>query len=106
MNLVKNDMVKVISGKYRNKTGKVLKVYPDTDRVIVEGVGMIKRHTKPSRKHPQGGIVEKEAPIHVSNLMVICKKCNQPTRVGHKYLEDGSKVRVCKNSDCGEILSN
>jgi large subunit ribosomal protein L24 len=105
MNLVKNDLVKVISGKYKTKTGKVLKVYPDTNRVIIEGVGMIKRHTKPSRKHPQGGIVEKEAPIHVSNLMVICKKCNKPTRVGHKYLDDGTKVRICKNADCGEILS-
>jgi large subunit ribosomal protein L24 len=105
MNLVKNDNVKVISGKYRNKTGKVLKVYPDKERVIVEGVGIIKRHTKASRKHPQGGIMEKEAPVHASNLMVICKKCNQPTRVGHKYLEDGTKVRVCKNPDCGEILS-
>jgi large subunit ribosomal protein L24 len=105
MNLVKNDNVKVISGKYRNKTGKVLKVYPDKERVIVEGVGIIKRHTKPSRKHPQGGIVEKEAPIHVSNLLVICKKCSHPTRVGHKYLEDGTKVRICKNPECGEILS-
>jgi large subunit ribosomal protein L24 len=75
MNLVKNDLVKVISGKYKTKTGKVLKVYPDKNRVIIEGVGMIKRHTKPSRKHPQGGIVEKEAPIHVSNLMVFCKIC-------------------------------
>jgi len=105
MNLVKNDLVKVISGKYKTKTGKVLKVYPDKNRVIIEGVGMIKRHTKPSRKQPQGGIVEKEAPIHVSNLMVICKKCNQPTRVGHKYLGDGTKVRICRNAGCGEILS-
>jgi large subunit ribosomal protein L24 len=105
MNLVKNDLVKVIAGKYNGKTGKVLKVYPDKERVIVEGVGMIKRHTKPSRKHPQGGIVEKEAPVHASNLMVICRKCNRPTRVGHRYLEDGTKVRICKHADCGEVLT-
>ena len=102
MHVVKNDTVKVLSGKYRGKTGKVLKVFPGTKRVIVEGVNIIKRHTKPSQKSPQGGIVEKEASIHVSNLMVIDPKIGKPTRVGYKYIEDGSKVRISKKS--GEIL--
>jgi large subunit ribosomal protein L24 len=106
MHVVKNDTVKVLAGKYRNKTGKVLKVFTKTNRVIVEGVNVIKRHTKPSQKNQQGGIVEKEAPVHASNLIVICPKCSRSTRVGNKRLDDGSKVRVCKYPDCGEILSN
>jgi len=106
MHVVKNDTVKVLAGKYRNKTGKVLKVFIKTNRVIVEGVNVIKRHTKPSQKNQQGGIVEKEAPVHASNLIVICPKCTRTTRIGHKRLDDGSKVRVCKYADCGEILSN
>jgi large subunit ribosomal protein L24 len=106
MHVVKNDTVKVLAGKYRNKTGKVLKVFTKSNRVIVEGVNIIKRHTKPSQKNQQGGIIEKEAPVHASNLMVICPKCARTTRVGYKRLEDGSKVRVCKQPDCGEILSN
>jgi large subunit ribosomal protein L24 len=105
MNVVKDDNVKVLSGKYRGKTGKILKVFPNSDRVIVEGVNIIKRHTKPSQKNQSGGIIEKEASIHVSNLMVICKKCNRPTKVGQKILDDGNKSRVCKHADCGEILS-
>ena len=102
MKVVKNDMVLVISGNYRGKKGKVLKVFPKERRVIVEGVNFIKRHTKPTQKNPQGGIVEKEAPIHVSNLMVICPKCDVPSRLGRKILEDGKKVRVCRS--CGEML--
>jgi large subunit ribosomal protein L24 len=102
MHVVKNDMVKVLSGKYRGKTGKVLKVFPKSKRVIVEGVNIIKRHTKPSQKVPQGGIIEKEASIHVSNLMVIDPKISKPTRIGYKYIDDGSKVRISKKS--GEIL--
>jgi len=102
MKVVKNDIVLVISGNYKGKRGKVLKVFPKKHRVIVEGVNFVKRHTKPTQKNPQGGIVEKEAPIHVSNLMVICPKCDTPTRLGRKILEDGKKVRVCMN--CGEML--
>jgi large subunit ribosomal protein L24 len=105
MHVVRDDNVKVLAGKYRGKTGKILKVFPGTKRVIVEGVNIIKRHTKPSQKNQSGGIIEKEASIHVSNLMVICKKCNRPTKVGQKILEDGSKSRICKHSDCGEVLS-
>lgn len=102
--VVKNDSVLILGGNYRGKTGKVLKVFPKENRIIVEGVGLIKRHTRPTQKLPQGGIVEKEAPIHLSNVKVICPKCNRPTRVGIRILEDKSKVRYCKHKDCGEII--
>jgi large subunit ribosomal protein L24 len=102
MKVVKNDTVLVISGNYNGKKGKVLKVFPKEQRVIVEGVNFIKRHTKPTQKNPQGGIVEKEAPIHVSKLMVVCPKCDAPSRIGRQVLEDGKRVRVCKS--CGEML--
>jgi len=107
MKIRKNDIVKVISGSYKDKgkIGKVLKVYPESNRIIVEGVSIIKRHTRPSQKNPQGGIVEKEAPIHVSNVMYYSTKFNVTTRIGFKRLEDGSKVRYCKNPECqGEII--
>jgi large subunit ribosomal protein L24 len=102
MHVVKNDLVKILSGKYSGKTGKVLKVFPDQNRLIVEGINIIKKHTKPSQKNQQGGIVEKESSIHVSNVMVIDPKTNEPTRVGYKFLEDGTKVRISKKS--GEML--
>jgi large subunit ribosomal protein L24 len=102
MHIVKNDVVKVLTGKYSGKTGKVLKVFPDQQRLIVEGVNIIKRHTKPSQKNQKGGIVEKESSIHISNVMVIDPKTNEPTRIGYKFIEDGSKVRVSKKS--GEML--
>ncbi len=105
MRIVKNDSVKVLSGKYKGKVSKVLKTFPREDRLIVEGVNVIKRHTRPSQQNQQGGIITKEAPIHVSKVMLICDKCNRPTRVNYKYIEDGSKVRVCKHDDCGEIIS-
>jgi large subunit ribosomal protein L24 len=102
MKVVKNDTVLVVSGNYKGKKGKVLKVFPKRGRVIVEGVNFIKRHTKPTQKNQQGGIVEKEAPIHVSNLMVVCPKCDTPSRLGRKVLQDGKKVRICRN--CEEML--
>ena len=102
MKVVKNDKVVVISGNYRGEEGKVLKVFPKTNKVIVEGVNFIYRHTKPSQKNPQGGIIEKEAPIHVSNVMVICPNCDNPARIGKKVLEDGQRVRYCKG--CGEMI--
>ncbi|MCK4823146.1 50S ribosomal protein L24 [bacterium] len=102
MKVVKNDTVFVISGNYKGKKGKVLKVFPKQQRVIVEGVNFIKKHTKPSQKSQQGGIVEKEAPIHVSNLMVVCPKCDTPTRLGRKILKDGKRVRICRN--CEEMV--
>ncbi|MBN2601464.1 MAG: 50S ribosomal protein L24 [Candidatus Marinimicrobia bacterium] len=100
MRVRKNDMVKVISGNYKGKTGRVLKVYLDTDRVIVEGVNFIKRHTRPSQNNQQGGIVEKEAPIHVSNIVLLFN--NKPTKVGYKTLKDGKKVRYSKET--GEVI--
>jgi large subunit ribosomal protein L24 len=102
MKIVKNDNVLVISGNFTGTKGKVLKVFPKENRIIVEGINFIKRHTRPSRKNQKGGILEKEAPINASNAMVICPKCNTPSRIGHRVLEDGKKVRVCKN--CQEML--
>lgn len=107
MKIHKNDSVMVISGNARSKTGKVLKMFRDENRVIVEGVNIIKRHTRPSQKNPQGGIVQKEGTIHVSNVMVICPKCNTPSRVGRKSVTDaatGGKhtMRVCRQ--CEEMF--
>lgn len=106
MKIVKNDTVKIIKGKYSGKVGKVLKVFPDNTKLIVEGVNIAKRHSKPSQKNPQGGILEKETPIHISKVMYFSGKFNVTTRIGYKILEDGSKVRYCKNPECqGEIIN-
>ncbi len=94
----KGDYVLVISGKDRGKKGKVTRVIPDDNRVVVEGVAIIKRHTKPGPKSPQGGIIEREAPIHASNVMVWDEKANAPTRIAHKVLENGKKVRISVKS--------
>jgi large subunit ribosomal protein L24 len=100
----KNDKVMVMAGKEKGKVGKILKVFPEKDRAVVEKVNYIKKHTRPGGKTSKGGIIEKEAPIHVSNLMLICSKCTDPVRVGRRRLDDGKTVRVCKK--CGEILEN
>ncbi len=104
MKIKKNDNVIVIAGNNRGKTGKVLKVFPKVNRVIVEGVNLRKRHTKPNQKNPQGGIVEKEAPIHVSNIMIVDPKTNEATRIGARKIIDektGRKksARVSKSSN-------
>ncbi len=101
-NIKKNDSVKVIAGKDKGKSGKVLRVIPKKDRVIVEKINMVKRHMKPSQQTRQGGILERESPIHISNLMLICSKCTDPTRVGYKTLDDDRKVRYCKK--CEEVI--
>jgi len=93
MKIRKNDQVVVIAGNARGKRGKVLKVFPERGRVIVEGVNMIKRHTRPNQKSPQGGIVQREAPIHLSNVMLIDPKTNEPTRVGTKIVKDPTTGR-------------
>ena len=94
----KNDQVKVIAGKDLNKTGRVLRVLHDKGRVVVEGVSFLKRHTRPNpQKQIKGGIVEREAPIHVSNVMIICGACGRATRIGHNLLADGKKVRICRS---------
>ena len=98
----KNDKVIVLVGKEVNKIGTVLKVDAEKRRVIVEKVNMIKRHSKASPQTGQGGIVEKEAPLNISNVMIVCDKCTERTRIGMRLLEDGSKVRVCKK--CGEPM--
>ncbi len=97
-----NDNVAVISGRERGKKGRVLKVFPKTEQVVVEKVNFIKRHTRPSQKSRQGGIVEKEGPLHVSNVMLLCKKCNRPVRVRHLIGSDGSRSRAC--GSCGELF--
>jgi large subunit ribosomal protein L24 len=102
LSLKKNDTVRVMSGREKGKQGRVLSVYPSKDSLLIEKINMIKRHMKPTRKYTQGGIIEKEAPIHISNVMLICPKCNKPTRIGNTALQDGRKVRVCKK--CGEVV--
>jgi large subunit ribosomal protein L24 len=102
--LRKDDTVMVIAGRERGKTGKVLRVLAERDRVIVERVNMVKRHVKPRGVQQPGGIQEKEASIHLSNVVPICGRCNKPTRVGSRRLADGQAQRVCKR--CGEPLDN
>ncbi len=98
----KGDKVVVVAGKDRSKTGTVLVVYPKENKVLVEGVNLIKRHTKPNAANPEGGILEREAPLHVSNVQLVDPKTGAPTRVGYKTLEDGKKVRYAKKS--GEVI--
>ena len=102
--LRKDDTVMVIAGRERGKTGKVLRVLPERNRVLIERVNLVKRHTKPRGVQQPGGIVEREASIHLSNVLPICGRCNKPTRVGHRRLEDGRGLRVCRR--CGELLDN
>lgn len=102
LSLRKDDTVTVMTGKAKGKTGKILKILVDRDRALVEKVNMVKKNSKPSKANPQGGILEKEASIHISNLMFHCAKCAKGVRVGAKFMKDGKKVRVCKK--CGEIL--
>src|SRR3954449_190798 len=101
MHVKKGDKVMVISGKDKGKTGVILSALPKKDRVLVEGVNIVKKHSKPSQMNPQGGIISQEAPIHVSNVMPLDPKTGEPTRVGLKVV-DGKKVRVAKKS--GEVL--
>lgn len=102
MNVKKDDLVKILAGKDKGKTGRVLKAFPAKERVIVEGVNMMKKHQRPDRMNPQGGIVEMEAPIHVSNVMVMCPNCKEASRIGHKLLNDGTKARYCKK--CAQTI--
>ena len=104
MRIRKNDNVRVISGNDKGKEGKVLKVFPATGKIIVEKVNMTKRHTRASKDLPQGGIIEKEGPINVSNVMLVCPNTGKPTRIGKDVLSDGSRARVSKKS--GEMLND
>ncbi len=102
LSLRKDDTVIVIAGKEKGKTGKLLKFLTESNRVLVEKLNMVKKHTRPSKTNPQGGVIEKEASLHFSNLMYYCPKCTKGVRLGAKILKDGKKVRVCKK--CGEVL--
>lgn len=98
----KDDQVMIIKGGEAGKTGRVVKVVPDKGHIIIEKLNLVKRHAKPSPKYKQGGIIEKEAPMAISNVMLICDKCKGPVRAGKKILENGKRVRFCKK--CGEVL--
>ncbi len=98
----KDDKVKIIAGKDKGKVGKVLKVIGKKNRLLIENINVVKRHTKPNAQNRQGGILESEAPIHWSNVMLMCSKCIEPVRVKTKTLDDGKKVRYCQK--CSEII--
>ncbi len=102
MHIKTGDTVIVLSGKDRGKKGKVLAVSPKESKVIIEGVNMCTKHVKPRRQGQAGGIVKAEAAMYACKVQAVCPKCGKPTRIGHKILDDGSKVRICKNADCGE----
>jgi len=102
MKIRKNDTVLVIAGKDKGKKGKVRFAYPEEERLLVDGVNFIKKHIRARRQIRQAGIIEQEAPIPVSNVMLLCGKCNRPTRIGFRFLEDGRKVRVCRS--CHEVI--
>ncbi len=102
LTIKRNDTVVVIAGKEKGKRGKVLRVLPERQRVIVERVNFVKRHQRPTQKVRQGGIIEREGSLHVSNVMLVCGKCDRPTRTGKQILADGRRVRVCRR--CRETL--
>ncbi len=102
MKIRKNDTVLVIAGKDKGKKGKVRFAYPKQERLLVDGVNFIKKHIRARREVRQAGIIEREAPIHVSDVMLLCSKCNHPTRIGFRFLDDGRKVRVCRS--CHEVI--
>ncbi len=102
LHVKKDDMVMIIAGKEKGKSGKVARIYPAKGRLTVEGLNVVKRHTRPSRNNQDGGIVEKEAPLDASNVLLLCGACGKATRTGVRVLEDGRKVRYCKK--CNEIV--
>jgi large subunit ribosomal protein L24 len=100
--LKKGDNVLVISGEDKGKKGKIVKIFPKENRVIIEGMNLLKKHMKPTQKSLQGGIVRQEGPVQISNVRLICNKCDKPTSVKHGLTKEQKKVRVCKK--CGEIM--
>lgn len=103
LHVKKGDTVKILSGKDKGKQGKIIHAFPKKAQVIVEDVNKVKRHTKPSLKAPQGGIIAKEMPLNVSKVQLICPACNKPTRIAHKSV-DGKNLRICKH--CGEVVDS
>lgn len=102
MRIRKDDTVLVIAGKDKGKKGRVRVAYPKKEQVLVEGVNFIKRHTRAKGQVRQAGIIEREAPMSVSKVMMLCSRCNHPSRIGFHFLEDGKKVRICRS--CGEVI--
>lgn len=102
MKIRKNDTVLVIAGKDKGKKGKVRRALPREDKLIIEGINMIKRHSRTKGQARQAGIIELEAPLHISKVMLICNKCNNPARVGFRFLDDGKKARICRA--CSEVI--
>lgn len=102
-NVRKDDIVRVVSGDDRGKEGKVLRVIPGKDRVVVEGVNFVYKHVKPSQKYPRGGRIQKEAPVHASNVLPVCPNCGKAVRIKYKVDEDGEKRRIC--GKCGSYIT-
>ncbi len=102
MRIKKGDTVHVITGKEKGKTGKVLRFDKATQRILIQGVNFVKKHAKQTRQDQPGGILQKESPLHISNVMFSCPRCNKDSRLGAKFLNDGSKVRICKK--CQEMV--
>ncbi|RJQ52884.1 MAG: 50S ribosomal protein L24 [Nitrospiraceae bacterium] len=102
LGIKKNDTVLVMTGDEKGKKGRVIAVQGDGGKLLVERLNMIKKHMKPNKKYTQGGIIEKEAPLHRSNVMLLCPKCDKPTRIGHTVLENGRKIRTCRK--CREVI--
>jgi large subunit ribosomal protein L24 len=102
INIRRNDTVQVLAGKDRGKRGKVRRVLPDEDRVVVDGINMVKKHARAPRGTRQAGIIDIENPLQISNVVLVCAKCNKPTRVAAHFLQDGKKVRKCRR--CGEVI--
>lgn len=98
----KNDTVRILTGKDKGKSGKVITVFPKTMRALVQGLNLVKKHARRTKEDQQGGIIQKESPVHISNLMVVCQKCGKPTSLGSNMLSDGTRVRICKK--CKEIV--
>jgi large subunit ribosomal protein L24 len=98
----KNDLVMVISGKEKGKSGRVLKVLPEKEKALIEKINFIKKHSRPHGQQRRGGIIEREAPLHLSNVMLLCEKCNKPVRIGHRIVEGSKKARFCRK--CEEIF--
>jgi large subunit ribosomal protein L24 len=102
LGIKKEDTALVISGKYKGRKGRVLKVDREKDSVLIEKINIIKKHMKPNKTYSQGGIIEKEAPVHISNVMLVCPKCGKHTKIGASVLDEGKKYRTCKK--CKEVI--